>query len=127
MTAFPNFLDHFAANLLELPAEPENPHHRALLETYVEVQQLERRLLETMTAPHPDTSPDGAHACTDILVDRLAAGQELAVLLSAPCCCAAQEESSCAQAPDSCSPDRYEAVEDTGDQDVAARHDCRQQ
>ncbi|WP_282697842.1 hypothetical protein [Streptomyces sp. CC208A] len=124
MTAFPNFLDDFTANLLELPAEPENPHHRALLETYIEVQQLERRLLESLTSPQPDITPDGFHACTDILIDRLAAGQELAVLLSASCCCAA-EEPSCAQDPDNCTPDCYEDAEDTDDEDAAGPHGCR--
>ncbi|MFG3348684.1 hypothetical protein ACGF1Z_26950 [Streptomyces sp. NPDC048018] len=127
MTAFPNFLDHFASNLLELPAETENPHHRALLESYIEVQQLEHRLLEALTAPHPDNGPDGFHACTEILVDRLAAGQELAILLSAPCCCAAEEEPSCAQDPACCSPDCSEAVEGTGDEDAAGWHGCRRQ
>ncbi|MFD6246419.1 hypothetical protein [Streptomyces roseolus] len=124
MTAFPNFLDHFAANLLELPAEPENPHHRALLETYIEVQQLERRLLESLTSAQPATTPDGFHACTDILIDRLAAGQELAVLLSAPCCCAAKERS-CTQDPDNCPPDCGEDAEDTGDEDAAGPRGCR--
>ncbi|WP_329309218.1 hypothetical protein [Streptomyces microflavus] len=125
MTAFPNFLDHFAANLLELPAETENPHHRALLETYIEVQQLERRLLEAITGPHSGDGPEGFHACTEILVDRLAAGQELAVLLSAPCCCAAKEESFAAQDSAHCSPDCCEAVEGTGDEDAAGWHGCR--
>lgn len=127
MTAFPNFLDHFGENLLELPAELENPHHRALLETYIEVQQLERRLLEALTNPHPDITPDGFHACTEILIDRIAAGQELAVLLSAPCCCAPAEESSCEKDPDSCSPDCYEAVDHAGDEDAAGRRGCRRQ
>ncbi|MFI9210240.1 hypothetical protein ACIGW7_19145 [Streptomyces sp. NPDC053253] len=96
------------------------------METYIEVQQLERRLLEALTAPEPDKGPDGVHACTDILIDRLAAGQELAVLLSAPCCCAA-EEPSCREDSDTCSPDCYEAVEDTGEEAAAGWHGCRRQ
>ncbi|WP_435059116.1 hypothetical protein [Streptomyces sp. bgisy060] len=126
MTAFPNFFDHYATNLLGIPAETENPHHRALLETYAEVQHLERRLLRAMATPHAH-GPDEEHACTELLIDRLAAGQELAALLSVACCCAAEEDPTCGDDPDNCSPDCYEAVEDTGDEDAAAWRGCRRQ
>lgn len=101
MTTFPTFLDHFATTVLGTPAQAENPHHRALLETYAEVQQLEHRLLTAMVAPHPQTGPDEKHACTEFLLDRLPAGQELAALMSVACCCAAEEEDACAKR---CSP-----------------------
>ncbi|WP_282697794.1 hypothetical protein [Streptomyces sp. CC208A] len=111
MTTFPNFLDHYATKVLGAPAQAENPHHRALLETYAEVRHKEARLLAAMLAPHPNSGQEGEHACTVLLLDRLAVGQELAALLSTTCCCPDEEEAghtdttSCSPA---CDPDKGE-------------------
>ncbi|MEW1699059.1 hypothetical protein ACIQCR_31360 [Streptomyces sp. NPDC093249] len=121
MTAFPNFLDHFAENLLELPAQTENPHHRAVLETYFEVQHLERRLLDAVIAPHPDNGPDTDHTCTEILIDRLAVGQELAALLAADCGQSPGDDTSRAE---TCSPPCC-ADPETDDEEAAGWHGCR--
>ncbi|MFJ5546714.1 DUF3631 domain-containing protein [Streptomyces sp. NPDC093225] len=91
MTTFPNFLDAFTLSRLQtLPLE-ENPHHRALLDVFVEVQDLEQQLLRALTNPSTmGAEPAGQlDACSDLLLERLAAGYELSVLLSAGCCCEA--------------------------------------
>ncbi|WP_328486020.1 hypothetical protein [Streptomyces zaomyceticus] len=122
MTTFPNFLDHYATALLHIPAQTENPHHRALLETYAEVQQLEARLLDAIVAPHPQSGSGEKHACTELLIDRLAAGQELAALMSIPCCCPDEEEADCEDS-NSCSPDCDPDAE--GEEDAAPWRGCR--
>ncbi|WP_318209508.1 MULTISPECIES: hypothetical protein [unclassified Streptomyces] len=126
MTTFPNFLDHYATKVLGASAQVENPHHRALLETYDEVRQREAWLLAAMLAPHPHGGPEGEHACTGLLLDRLAVGKELAALLSTTCCCPDEEEtgrkdtSSCSPA---CEPDTDEGEQ--GDEDSAPWRGCR--
>ncbi|GAA3389041.1 hypothetical protein [Streptomyces roseoviridis] len=116
MTTFPNFLDHYARTLLNIRAATENPHHRALLETYAEVQQLEARLLDAVVAPHPQSGPGEKHPCTELLIDRLAAGQELAALLSAACCRPDGEEADCDDrnsCSPHCDPDAKEEADET--------------
>ncbi|MFA7764865.1 DUF3631 domain-containing protein [Streptomyces sp. NRRL S-448] len=91
MTTFPNFLDTFTTTLLGTKPLEENPHHRALLNVFTEVQDLEQRLLTAITAP-PEAGTGAAEqleACTDLLLERLAAGYELSLLLSTACCCTA--------------------------------------
>ncbi|MFF3088671.1 DUF3631 domain-containing protein [Streptomyces nojiriensis] len=90
MTTFPNLLDTFTTTLLGTKPLEENPHHRALLNVFTEVQNLEQRLLTAITAP-PEAGTGAAEqleACTDLLLERLAAGYELSLLLSTGCCCA---------------------------------------
>lgn len=88
MTTFPNtFLDNFATSLLGGKPAYENPRHRHILNVFVEVQDLEQRLVTALTAP-PQPDMGGAEEwelCTDLLIARLAAGRELSLLLSAPC------------------------------------------
>ncbi|WP_406186173.1 DUF3631 domain-containing protein [Streptomyces sp. NBC_01006] len=90
MTTFPNFLDTFTSTLLGTKPFEENPRHRALLNVFTEVQDLEQRLLAAMTAsPQPGPGAvEQLEACTDLLLERLAAGYELSLLLSTGCCCA---------------------------------------
>ncbi|WP_405421478.1 DUF3631 domain-containing protein [Streptomyces erythrochromogenes] len=87
MTTFPNnFLDNFATSLLGGKPSYESPRHRDILNAFIEVQDLEQRLLTALTAPQPDMG--GAEvweACTDLLVERLVAGRVLSLLLSTPC------------------------------------------
>ncbi|WP_374777037.1 DUF3631 domain-containing protein [Streptomyces sp. NBC_01310] len=92
MTTFPNFLDTFTSTLLGTKPFEENPRHRALLNVFTEVQDLEQRLLTAMTAsPQPGTgAAEQLEACTDLLLERLAAGHELSLLLSTPCLSAAE-------------------------------------
>ncbi|WP_434596513.1 DUF3631 domain-containing protein [Streptomyces sp. A5-4] len=92
MTIFPNFLDNFATTLLGSKPWEENPRHRDLLNVFTEVQDLEQRLLAAMTAP-PQPGAGAAEqleVCTDLLIERLAAGHELSLLLSTPCLSAAE-------------------------------------
>ncbi|WP_406346500.1 DUF3631 domain-containing protein [Streptomyces sp. NBC_01547] len=91
MTTFPNFLDTFTTTLLGSKPLAENTHHRSLLNVFTEVQDLEQRLLTAITTP-PEAGTGAAEqleACTDLLLERLAAGYELSLLLSTACCCAA--------------------------------------
>ncbi|MFF5491352.1 DUF3631 domain-containing protein [Streptomyces virginiae] len=92
MTTFPNFLDTFATTLLGSKPWEENPRHRDILNAFTEVQALEQRLLTAMTAPpQPGTGAvEQLEACTDLLIERLAAGRELSLLLSTPCLSAAE-------------------------------------
>lgn len=87
MTTHPNILDAFAHTLLGTQPKPENPHHRALLDAHTTVQHLDGRLLERLSRPLPEnTSPHTyVEAFTELVLDRLAAGVELSLLLSAPC------------------------------------------
>ncbi|MFZ3470428.1 DUF3631 domain-containing protein [Streptomyces sp. 2.9] len=92
MTTFPNFLDTFTTTLLGTKPWEENPRHRDLLNVFTEVQDLEQRLLAAMTAP-PQPGAGAAEqleVCTDLLIERLAAGHELSLLLSTPCLSAAE-------------------------------------
>ncbi|MEU7601906.1 DUF3631 domain-containing protein [Streptomyces sp. NPDC041003] len=111
MTTFPNFLDTVTTTLLGTKPLKENPRHRALLDAYTEVQNLEQRLLTAITTPpEPGTGVSGLmEACTDLLIERLDAGYELSRLLSADYCCAAdvseddlcglEQDEKCCQAP----------------------------
>ncbi|MEW1632689.1 DUF3631 domain-containing protein [Streptomyces sp. NPDC093801] len=87
MTTHPNLLDAFAHTLLGTAPKPENPHHRALLEAHTTVQHLEGRLLERFSRPLPENTSLHTYVeeYTELVLDRLAAGVELSLLLSAPC------------------------------------------
>ncbi|MET9812374.1 DUF3631 domain-containing protein [Streptomyces sp. NPDC006355] len=94
MTQFPTLIDQVATAVLAPVAATENPHHRAILDVFTEVQDLDRQL----AALSGDKLPDGVSVAeqleklTDVLVERMAAGAELGALLSTPCCCAAAPE-----------------------------------
>ncbi|MDO0936457.1 DUF3631 domain-containing protein [Streptomyces sp. DG2A-72] len=94
MTQFPNLIDQVATAVLAPVPATENPHHRAILDVFTEVQDLDRQLV----ALSSDKLPDGVSAAeqlenlTDVLVERMAAGAELNALLSTSCCCAAAPE-----------------------------------
>lgn len=91
MTTFPNFLDTVTTTVLGTKSLKENPRHRALLDAFTKVQNLEERLLTAITTPpEPGTGVSGLmEACTDLLIERLDAGYDLSMLMSAECCCAA--------------------------------------
>ncbi|MCY0933813.1 DUF3631 domain-containing protein [Streptomyces sp. H34-S4] len=91
MTTFPNFLDTATTTLLGTKPLRENPHHRALLDAFIKVQNLEEQLLAAITTPPaPGAGISGLmEACTDLLIERLDAGCDLSELLSSDYCCAA--------------------------------------
>ncbi|WP_405626008.1 DUF3631 domain-containing protein [Streptomyces sp. NBC_01396] len=106
MTQFPTLIDQVAAAVL-VPAEvSENPHHRAIVDVCVEIQDLDRQLAALSGAERPAgiSATEQLDTLTDLLVERMAAGAELSALLSTSCCCAAAYE----PAP----PSEYEPVED---------------
>ncbi|MBM7167066.1 DUF3631 domain-containing protein [Streptomyces sp. G44] len=91
-THFPSGLDNLTAALAELDTPQENPHHRAIVDTYRRVQQLDVQLLAVAggepTGCLADTH-DQLEQLTDALILRLLAGAELTRLLSIQSCCAA--------------------------------------
>ncbi|MFJ9085784.1 DUF3631 domain-containing protein [Streptomyces sp. NPDC102384] len=93
MTQFPTLIDRVAAAVLAPAHVTENLHHRAILDVFVEVQDLDRQLAELADADPPGVSPtEQLNTLTDLLVERMAAGAELSALLSTSCCCAAAYE-----------------------------------
>ena len=102
MTQFPTLIDQVAAAVLAPAQVTENPHHRAILDVFVEIQELDRHLAELADAELPGVSPtEQLNTLTDLLVERMAAGAELSVLLATSCCCAAayEDESSAEYEP----------------------------
>ncbi|MEV5979627.1 DUF3631 domain-containing protein [Streptomyces sp. NPDC052114] len=89
-THFPSGLDDLTAALTGLEIPQENPHHRAIVDTYRRVQQLDAQLLAVAvgepTGCLADTS-EQLEQLTDVLILRVLAGAELAHRLSLPCCC----------------------------------------
>ncbi|MFD7017530.1 DUF3631 domain-containing protein [Streptomyces sp. NPDC059928] len=93
MTQFPTLIDQVAAAVLAPAQIAENPHHRAILDVFVEIQELDRQLAELAAADLPGVSPtEQLNTLTDLMVERMAAGAELSALLSTSCCCAAAYE-----------------------------------
>ncbi|WP_420036053.1 DUF3631 domain-containing protein [Streptomyces sp. cg28] len=93
MTQFPTLIDQIAAAVLAPPQVSENPHHRAILDRFVEVQGFDRKLDAMAEAELPGVSAaEQLTALTDLLVERMAAGAELSALLSTACCCTAASE-----------------------------------
>ncbi|WP_405734918.1 DUF3631 domain-containing protein [Streptomyces sp. NBC_01537] len=88
-TTFPTLLDTLAATVLDTEPPKENPHHRALLDTFVEIQHLDQQLLDLAGADRPAgaSAVEQLEQLTDLIVERLAAGHELTRLLSTACCC----------------------------------------
>ncbi|MFF4364389.1 DUF3631 domain-containing protein [Streptomyces sp. NPDC001604] len=106
MTQFPTLIDQVAAAVLAPAEVTENPHHRAIVDVFVEIQDLDRHLAALSGADRPAdvTAAEQLDTLTDLLIERMAAGAELSALLSTSCCCAAAYE----PAP----PSEYEPVED---------------
>jgi hypothetical protein len=106
LTQFPTLVDHVAAAVLAPAQVTENPHHRAIVDVFVEIQDLDRQLAALSGAERPAgvTATEQLDTLTDLLIERMAAGAELSALLSTSCCCAAAYE----PAP----PSEYEPVED---------------
>ena len=93
MTQFPTLIDHVAAAVLASAQVTENAHHRAILDAFVEIQELDRQLAELADSELPVVSPtEQLNTLTDLLVERMAAGAELGALLATSCCCAAVYE-----------------------------------
>lgn len=94
MTQFPSLIDQVAAAVLAPAEVTENPHHRAIVDVFVEIQDLDRQLAALAGAERPAgvTVTEQLDALTDLLIERMAAGAELSALLSASCCCAAAYE-----------------------------------
>ncbi|MFE1836466.1 DUF3631 domain-containing protein [Streptomyces sviceus] len=93
MTQFPTLIDQVAAAVLAPAQATENPHHRAILDVFAEIQELDRQLAELADAELPGVSPtEQLNTLTDLLVERMAAGAELSALLATSCCCAAAYE-----------------------------------
>ncbi|MFJ7423385.1 DUF3631 domain-containing protein [Streptomyces uncialis] len=92
-TVFPTLLDRFAATLRGAELPPENPHHRAILDALLEVQRLDQQLTGSIPAHgRPDGTGERLEQLTGALAERLAAGRELAALLSSHWCCCTEEE-----------------------------------
>ncbi|MFF4031656.1 DUF3631 domain-containing protein [Streptomyces sviceus] len=106
MTQFPTLIDQVAAAVLAPTEVTENPHHRAIVDVFVEIQDLDRHLAALSGADRPAdvTTAEQLDTLTDLLIERMAAGAELSALLSTSCYCAAAYE----PAP----PSEYEPVED---------------
>ncbi|MGQ4484308.1 DUF3631 domain-containing protein [Streptomyces sp. SAS_281] len=93
MTQFPTLIDQIAAAVLAPTEVSENPHHRAILDVFVDTQELDRQIAELAAADLPGVSAgEQLDTLTDLLVERMAAGAELSALLSTNCCCAAASE-----------------------------------
>lgn len=93
MTQFPTLIDQIAAAVLAPAEVTENPQHRAILDVFVEIQEVDRQLAELAAADLPGVSAgEQLDTLTDLLVERMAAGAELSALLSTSCCCAAAFE-----------------------------------
>ncbi|MFI1434515.1 hypothetical protein [Streptomyces lydicus] len=94
MTQFPTLIDQVATAVLAPTPIAENPHHRAILDVFTEIQDLDRQLTDLSG----DELPEGVSAAeqldklTSVLIERMAAGAELNASLSTTCCCAAAYE-----------------------------------
>ncbi|MEU6355028.1 DUF3631 domain-containing protein [Streptomyces sp. NPDC047072] len=91
MTQFPSLIDQVAAAVLAPAQVTENPHHRAIVEVFAEIQDLDGQLADLAGTEPPAgvSATERLDALTDLLVERMAAGAELSALLSATCCCCA--------------------------------------
>ncbi|MFD9817466.1 DUF3631 domain-containing protein [Streptomyces violascens] len=94
MTHFPTLIDQVATAVLAPAPVTENPHHRAILDVFVEIQDLDRQLAVLSGEERPDgvSATEQLETLTDVLIERMAAGAELSALLSTSCCCVAAYE-----------------------------------
>ncbi|MFF3556171.1 DUF3631 domain-containing protein [Streptomyces tsukubensis] len=88
MTTFPTDFDRAAAVLLETVLPPELSRHRAILDTHLEIQQMDELIFGPDNPALDDslTTDRQIKELTDLLAARLTAGRELAQLLSADSC-----------------------------------------
>lgn len=91
MTTYPSFLDNFNTALLGAKPKETNLRHWAILDAFTDVQDAEQRLLSALTrVPEAGTgAAEKLEECLVLLLERLAAGWDLSLLLSETCCCAA--------------------------------------
>ncbi|MDX3854914.1 DUF3631 domain-containing protein [Streptomyces sp. AK02-01A] len=68
----------------------ENPHHRAILDRFLELRDLDRRLLDFAAdrGPNELSAAELLDQLTALLVERMAVGHVLTRLMSTDCCCA---------------------------------------
>ncbi|MEK8146232.1 hypothetical protein NKH18_48385 [Streptomyces sp. M10(2022)] len=75
MTQFPTLIDQITAAVLAPAEVTENPHHRAILNVFVETQELDRQLAELAATDLPGVSAgEQPDTLTDLLIERMAAG-----------------------------------------------------
>ncbi|MFC8198944.1 DUF3631 domain-containing protein [Streptomyces sp. NPDC057298] len=106
MTQFPTLIDQVAAAVLAPAKATENPRHRAIVDVFVEIQDLDRQLAALAGAERPAdvSATEQLQKFADLLIERMTAGAELRALLSTSCCCA--------DAYEPASPSEYEPVKD---------------
>ncbi|WP_330324650.1 DUF3631 domain-containing protein [Streptomyces pseudovenezuelae] len=107
MTQFPILIDQVAAAVLAPTEVTENPQHRAIVDVFVETQDLDGQLAALSGADRPAgvSATEQLDTLTGLLIERMAAGAELSALLSTSCCC-------CAAAYEPAPPSEYEPLED---------------
>jgi hypothetical protein len=110
-TSFPTQLDRLATSAPGTLPPEENPHHRAVLDAFLKVQDLDQQITALDEGDLPEDAgavqpaPSAIEAVellissvgrlerlTDLLLARIEAGQELTRLLSTACCCDAAED-----------------------------------
>ncbi|WP_435217617.1 DUF3631 domain-containing protein [Streptomyces sp. bgisy034] len=94
-TPFPASLDDLTAAIAGLEIPQANPHHRAILETYRRVQQLDEQLLAVTRGESASCLADTheqLERLTDLLGLRMLAGAQLSHLTSTECCCRAADD-----------------------------------
>ncbi|MEV6730704.1 DUF3631 domain-containing protein [Streptomyces sp. NPDC051364] len=88
MTTYPSFLDNFTTTLMGTKPKESNLHHWAILDAFTDVQDAEQRLRSALTAASQagSAAAEKLDECLELLLDRLAAGADLSMLLSTACC-----------------------------------------
>ncbi|AZK97059.1 MULTISPECIES: DUF3631 domain-containing protein [Streptomyces] len=99
---FPTDFDLVAAAVLRTPLPRELPRHRAILDAALTVQRLDAQIFgpDSPTEDEVLADADLAEEITGLLVDRLAAGRQLALLLSATSCPCNASDDGADDAPD---------------------------
>ncbi|MGW1194495.1 DUF3631 domain-containing protein [Streptomyces sp. NPDC002536] len=136
-TTSPILLESLVTRLLEAEPVQEIPHHRRLLDTFIEIQQLDQQILDFVDTDTPTGAcPFGDLVeFTHLLLARVDAGDELRQLLSSPCCSAATTADGAhaagTDAPDPTQPEPSDSIvhaclnvfADLGDPDAMASTD----
>ncbi|MCC3775882.1 hypothetical protein [Streptomyces sp. UNOB3_S3] len=90
MTTSPTLLASLVTCLLEDEPPQETPRHRRLVDTILEIQQLDQQILDSVDTTPTSVGPFGDLVdFTHLLLARMLAGDELRQLLFSPCCCPA--------------------------------------